>query len=279
MKTVTIEELLNWAFVHELPKGGGTDGLANANSAWRMLQASSWGKVMAFAELMAMVDVDFGGTGNFWIDQGEPHDDALAVGNAVAALAHCDVEFPAEWNVLSDWPGHGGMTAAAVSRVVDRYRLRPPMRRAAGIVSLVVGTAILGRQPDWQAPEPKLRLVERGGKPAWFVMRSVIDPSSGLAHDLEIDGFNRRTQRPARGAYRKWEFSADPSGDILSRLDWQIWVAALRRIEAAVAGRLAAHRLLSWAQSATPWLMCDRGGVDLVEWVTKPVAKKTSAGR
>jgi hypothetical protein len=49
MKTVTMEELLTWAFVHELPKGGGVDGLDNANSAWRMLEASSWGKITSFA--------------------------------------------------------------------------------------------------------------------------------------------------------------------------------------------------------------------------------------
>ena len=87
MRTVTIEELLSWAFVHELPKGGGVDGLANANSAWRMLQASSWGKITSFAELMTLVDTGFSdGSGNYLFEQGAPHDDALALGEAAQAV-------------------------------------------------------------------------------------------------------------------------------------------------------------------------------------------------
>ena len=85
--------------------------------------------------------------GTFWIDQGEPHDDAVAVGEAVAALAFCDVEFPADWTVLQDWGNPHGLSERAVRGVVDRYLLRQPLRRAAALVSLVVGTAILGRPP------------------------------------------------------------------------------------------------------------------------------------
>ena len=262
MKTKTIEELLSWAFVHELPKGGGVDGLDSMNSAWRMLQASSWGKITAFAELMAKVDVDRG-DGGMWLEQGEAHEDAVVVGQAVADLALCDVMIPDGWNALADWPDDDGLVAPAVARAVERYRLRPAMRRRAGIVSLVVGTAILGRDPAWEAEPSKVRMVERGGQPAWFVERRTKD-EFGREHVLEVDGRNARTRRPLAGAYRKYEFSDDPTGDILARLDWQIWVAALRSVGAAVASRLVDHRVQPCDRSMTPWLTEDRGGVMLM---------------
>ncbi|TIL54380.1 hypothetical protein [Mesorhizobium sp.] len=276
MKTVTIEELLTWAFVHELPKGGGVDGLDNANSAWRMLEASSWGKITSFAELGAIVDQGRGDTENYWIEQGEPHDDAVAVGRAVAGLSRCDVAVPAGWNALADWPDSEGMAEAAVKKAVERYMVRTPQRRAAGIVSLVVGTAILGREPDFGAEPSKVRMIERGGRPAWFVMRRM-KHEDGQTYDLEVDGYNGRTQRPVKGAYRKYEFSIDPTGDILGRLDYQIWVAALRRLEAEIATQMVGHRLVFSDRSMTPWLEADRPGVAIVERAADRPAKKTAS--
>lgn len=275
MRTMTIEELLTWAFVHELPKGGGVDGLDNANSAWRMLEASSWGKITSFAELGAIVDKGWGDTENYWIEQGEPHDDAVAVGRAVAGLSRCDVTIPANWHALADWPDTEGMAEAAVRKAVARYMVRTPQRRAAGIVSLVVGTAILGREPDFSAEPSKTRMIERGGKPAWFVIRRM-GHEDGQTYDLEVDGYNGRTQRPVKGAYRKYEFSIDPTGDILGRLDYQIWVAALRRLEGVIATQLVGHRLVFSDRAMTPWLGADRAGVSLFERAADRPVKKTA---
>jgi hypothetical protein len=134
MKTVTIEELLTWAFVHELPKGGGVDGLDNANSAWRMLEASSWGKITSFAELGALIDT--GGNGNnYFIEQGEPHEDAVTIGRAVAGLQRCDVAIPANWPALADWPDTDGMAEDAVKRAVDRYMVRTAPRASSALSS------------------------------------------------------------------------------------------------------------------------------------------------
>ncbi|MDX8513544.1 hypothetical protein [Mesorhizobium captivum] len=274
MKTVTIEELLTWAFVHELPKGGGVEGLDNANSAWRMLEASSWGKITSFAELGALVDSGTG-NGNFFIEQGEPHDDAVTVGRAVARLSACDVAIPANWHALADWPETDGMADAAVKKAVARFMVRTAHRRAAGIVSLIVGTAILGREPDYQAEPSKIRMIERGGKPAWFVMRRM-QHEDGQAYDLEVDGYNGRTQRPVKGAYRKYEFSVDPTGDILGRLDYQMWVAALRRLEAEIMADLVAHRLVHSDRSMTPWLDRDMPGISIVERSAGRSTKKTA---
>ncbi len=252
MKTVTIDELLVWAFVHELPKGGGVDGLNNIHSAWRQLEASSWGKVMGFAELTTLVDRDRPDPGT-WIEQGAPHEDALEVGRAVADLTRYDVSFPDGWNPVADWPEFDGLTADAVARAVERLMLRPARSRAAGIASLVISTAVLGRVPDHGAPVPKCVMVERAGKPAWFMRRAAVD-AFGREYTLEIDGYNRRTCRPHRGAYRKFVLSPDPTGDILGRIDYQIWVSALAALESALAIRLVSHKLTFSHRSATPWI-------------------------
>ncbi|MEN5300180.1 hypothetical protein ABE530_17830 [Brucella sp. TWI559] len=252
MKTVTIEELLVWAFVHELPKGGGTDGLDNIHSAWRQMEASSWGKVLGFAELMTLVDRDRPEPG-MWIEQGAPHEDALEIGRAVADLAGFDVSFPEGWNPVADWHEQGDLTRDAVARAVERFSLRTADKRGASIVALVISSAILGRTPDFGALEPDQALIERNGKPAWFMLRFAKD-AFGREYSLEVDGYNHRTKRPQHGAYLKYEFLPDPLSDILGRIDYQIWVAALLQLESALANKLTSHRLTYSTFSATPWL-------------------------
>ncbi|TIS77339.1 MAG: hypothetical protein E5W99_22215, partial [Mesorhizobium sp.] len=185
-----------------------------------MLQASSWGKITSFGELGALIDGGRKDYDNFWIEQGEPHEDAVTVGRAVAALAACEVVIPQGWNALANWPDTHGLAELYVARAVERYRARSHEQRGEGIVSLVVGTA----------------------KPAWFVMKRVTD-NNGQTYDIEVHGYDERLKRPAKGAYRKYEFSTDPSGDIMGRLDYQIWVAALRWLEAELGPQLIAHRL------------------------------------
>lgn len=253
MKTVTIEELLVWAFVHELPKGGGTDGLDSIHSAWRQLEASSWGKVLGYAELMTLVDRDRADPGT-WIEQGAPHEDALEVGRAVAQLAKYDVVFPEGWNPVTDWIEQGDLTRDAVSRAIERFSLRPANKRGTSIMTLVISTAILGRLPDFYAPEPEREVFKRGGQyPSWFIQRQAVD-AFGREYTLEIDGFNRRSHRPYRGAYQKFVLTPDPLADILGRIDYQIWVAALLELESTLATSLTAHRLTYSVLSATPWL-------------------------
>lgn len=253
MKTVTIEELLVWAFVHELPKGGGADGLDNIHSAWRQLEASSWGKVLGYAELMTLVDRDRPAPGT-WVEQGAPHDDALEIGRAVADLAKYDVMFPEGWNPVGDWVDQGELTRDAVARAVERFSLRPAGKRGASIVSLVISTAILGRVPDYAAPEPECEVFKRGGlHPSWFMQRQAVD-AFGREYSVEIDGYNRRSHRPYPGAYQKFILTPDPLSDILGRIDYQIWAASLKVLESAVANTLTDHRMTFSTVSATPWI-------------------------
>lgn len=256
MRTVTIEELLVWAFVHELPKGGGVEGLDNPNSAWRMLEASSWGKITSWAELMTTIDVSRGSADNFMIEQGAPHDDALAVGDAVMQLVGFDIVVPNGWAPLADWPCDDArlmdLGTAAVARALERFSLRPARRRMQHLVSLVVGSAVLGREPAWDAPVPAIRMVERAGKPAWFRARAVTD-AFGRQSTVEVDGYNPKAGRPHRDAYRKFELSDDPVGDILARLDRELWAVGLREMAQLVRPRLSDHRLLPFDVDTAPW--------------------------
>jgi len=257
MKTVTIEELLNWAFVHELPKGGGVEGLANGNSAWGTI-VSLGTRVQTSRYL--------GGGENYFIEQGEPNPDALALGYAVRSLRNLDVVIADDWAPLADWPvlPEPDLVEQAVRRAKSHYVGRSAETRREAIVTLVSGTAALGRELDVSAEPSRIRMVERAGKPAWFIKRQVLD-ANGAAVVLEVDGFNPRSGRPFRGAYRRHELSTDPLGDILGRLDYQIWIAALRHLECEMKSQLEAHRLAPFDRSMTPWLPYDAGGVRLVE--------------
>lgn len=256
MRSVTIDELLSWAFVHELPKGGGVDGLDNANSAWRMLQASSWGKVTSWAELMTSIDLPARDHDNFLIEQGAPHDDALIVGEAVAELVACDMIIPEGWHPLPDWvlsdPLIAGLASEAIAAAVDRFCLRPPRRRAAHLVSIVIGTAVLGREPAWDAPQPSIRMVEKAGQPAWFISQPKKDVF-GREAMIETDGYDKKAGRPRPGAYRRYEFSTSPVGDIMARLDRELWGVALGLLERVLANRLTGHRFMPSGIETRPW--------------------------
>lgn len=260
MKNVTIEELLSWAFVHELPKGGGVEGLANSSSAW--------GQICELG-----VRVDRGSTGrqfgggepNYFIEQGEPHPDALGVGEAVRALGSCSYALPDDWNPLGDWEDPHGLVPPAVARVVDgRIAAKDARRRGEDMVGLLVSRAILGKVPDWQADAPKVRMVEVAGNPAWFVRRTFRD-ATGKDYVRELDGFDPRSRRPVKGAYRKFEFSDDVSGAILSRLDWQLWAAACGWLETSLRDSLSAHRIVRVTRRAAPWLSGVGAGAFLVD--------------
>lgn len=252
MKNIGIEDLLKWAFVHELSKGGGVDGLNHTGSAWRQINGSSWGLVADFAELCAMIDRDRS-AGGMWIEQGAPHDDALEVGQAVRDLADLDVIFPSDWAPLSDWPETYGLADDAISHAVSRYMLRSPHARREHIVGLVISTAVLDRVPDFEAPVPQLHKVTRNGQPLWFIKENYQD-AFGRSMAIEVNGYNSKAKRPLKGAYQKYEFLTDPTADIMGRIDYQIWVAALKHLEKTLMPRLTAHRLIASELPSTPWI-------------------------
>lgn len=256
MKTITIEAFLTWAFTAELCKvGGGGDGLsAVAGSAWHM--------VSDYAALGTLIDRSpnaYGVVPGF-IEDGEPHPDALAVGDAVRALAARGVDIPEGWQPFPEWADEHGLIAAEVARVVGEVRLKGDRLAGRHVVALVTTSAILGRGPDWTAKEPTTRMVEANGKPLWFVSRTSRD-AFGRVYAFEGDGYDRKKQRPMRGAYRKYEISASIRGAILARLDWELWQDALAVLAGRLEGRLESHHIAPFCPDRHPWRRSARRAV------------------
>ncbi|MBS9720190.1 hypothetical protein JYU29_05750 [Tianweitania sp. BSSL-BM11] len=254
MKTMTIEEMLVWAFVNELPKGGGVDGLESRESAWGAMSSGS-DMMASFAVLGMKPQTSVGSSyepRGMWFDQGDAHPDALTLGGAVSDLGRCSVRLPTDWQPLSDWPNTLGLAEAEVDNQAARFQARSETETGRSLVALVMGTSILGKRPDWSSVPLEARVVERGGKPAWFVKRTMLD-NFHQPFEIEVDGYNPKSGRPVRGAYRKFELTGNAAGDILARLDWQLWIAALRHLGTVMRAKLVEHRLADFDERMTPW--------------------------
>ena len=227
---ITVEELVSWAFA-ELSLVGLTEK-GSEEPAQRTLARM----------------VDRIGTMSV-----RPHPDAVAVAAAVAGLDQCDVAIEAEWNGVADWSDSHGLVAAAVQGVVAGLSRLGQGRRIERVVGLLVTQARRGEPADWQADLPEIRLVTARGKPRWFVKASLV-ASGGRVCEIEADGFDRQARRPKPGAYRKYEFADDPTFQIEGRLDYQLWVLALRYIHDVVSPVLVERRLSAFGRRLAPWL-------------------------
>ncbi len=248
MKTVSIERLLTWAFTQELPKVGSGDLSVGIGLS------SAWAMTRDFAALGTLIDRSpnvYGVVPDF-LECGEPHPDALAVGSAVRALADMSFSIPEGWQPFPEWPDEHGLIAAEVARVVEEQRLKGDRLSGRHVVALVTGSAILGFGPDWRADRPKVREIARAGKPVWFVIRKTRD-AFGRDYEYETDGFDRRKQRPVMGAYRKYELSEPILGAILSRMEWKLWQDALAHLARSLANRLESHAIAPFVPDRHPW--------------------------
>lgn len=252
MAGMTIEQLLTWAFVHELPKGGGEEGISGPGSAWS--------SITRFGEL-GVLDHDSGRSVRDWrppfiLEQGDPDPDALVIGRAVAWLSSLDFMVPDGWDPLSDWKNLDarGLANSKVIAVMHRVRARSRAVRGQSIQALVVSHAALSRRPKWACPEPGLRDVCRSGKPAWFVKSQMAGAMEGQVFEVEVDGWDKRRGNPRPGAYRKQELTDDPHVGIMDRMDWQVWVSALARLERYVAAEgMKNHHLQPLRLASEPW--------------------------
>lgn len=247
MKKTTIEALLTWAFTLELPKIGTSEASYSA-------APSTWGILSDVINLGTMIDKSPNGYGviSGFSYEGEPHEDALVVGDAVRALADRNFEIGEGWNPFPDWEDPHGLIADEVARVSAEQLGRSGRLNGRHVVSLVTTAAILKRGPDWRCDEPKTVMVMSNGKPAWFIMRKCRD-RTGAILNYEDNGFDQRKQRPKSGAYRKYRLDHSARGAILSRLDWQLWQAALEDLSESLCGRLQSHELAPFYPDRQPW--------------------------
>lgn len=260
MISISVDRFLNWAFVHELAKGGGEQGSAGFSSAWSALNRVEALGVHITAGPRAS---DFGG----FAQEEPPHPDALIAGEAVRALGRLVIDLPADWGPCGDWlAGHASAQAPAlgpleygglINAACARARARMAALDARHVVALVVSRAVLALPPDWHAEPPRaLPELDANGRPAWFV-REQVETATGGVRSIEVYGHDPRTGRQRPGAYRKYRLDPDPAADILARADYQIWRAAMDIIWADLAdgrhGELVNHRVLPCTAALAPW--------------------------
>ncbi|TPW28599.1 hypothetical protein FJU08_17500 [Martelella alba] len=250
MKKVAINELLTWAFTEELCK----EGAGPKASLGPAMIKSAWSAMSEVETLGTVVDRSPNGFGVIpaAIDLGEPHEDALKVAEAVRALTKEGFDIPDSWQPFPEWDDERGLIAAEVARVMMHEKMRGQRRTGRHAYNLIVTCAVLKHGPDWHAERPAEQMIMRQGKPAWFMMKRMKD-SFGNWREYEVDGYDRKAQRPRKGAYRKYELAEPLRGAIIARIDWLVWRSALKLLERELAGQLTRSSLLSIAFDSQPW--------------------------
>jgi len=249
MKTVTIKQLLNWAFVQELPKIGAPERVNGAAAP------SSWDVLSDVITLGTMVDKspNMFGVVSSYIYEGDPHPDAIVVGEAVKSLEARNFSIPDGWHPFPEWDDEHGLIREEVARIVEAECGRAGRMNGRHIVQMVTSAAILGRGPDWTVDfEPKAVAIAVKGNPVWFIMRQQRD-RTGKVVSYEDNGFDQKKRRPRPGAYRKYRLDTPIRSAVTSRLEWQLWVSALESLHADLKGGLTAHDLVPFFPNRHPW--------------------------
>ena len=247
MKTLHLQKLLSWAFVEELVKGGGEDGLNSPLSAW--------GAFDAIAQLGVRIDRDRGINDlPMQLEQGEPHADAVLVAQAVRSVAGITYKIAPLDELLSDWPeAERWLANPFYEEVVKRLQNRTQKQIAQSVIAQIVTHAVLCKTPCFSAPVPKVDFVKQNGKPLWFMKQLVLN-ELGREVEMEMDGYNKKSGRPFTSAYRKYVLCDNPQGDIMARIEYQFWVTALNHIFLTLNGNMQDHRLSLFSVKSTPWL-------------------------
>lgn len=239
MHKMTLPEFLKWAFAEELAhvavEGGGSGGSIMAS----------------YAALGTRIDVS-GSTGGL-PDVANVHPDALKANEAVMMLAADDLDLPADWAPFPDMDDPHGLIAGKVQEVVERRALRYSGDLRNNLIATFVSLAVMKREPDWTAEQPRFSLVSRGGKPAWFKAETGTD-RFGRVYHYEVDGFDPKRGRARPGAYRKYEISDDFSGAVQARIDWYLWSGAMLAVAERLSAGLKSHQIRPYEVDREPWL-------------------------
>jgi hypothetical protein len=249
MKSLTIKQLLNWAFVHELPKIGAPERVNGAAAP------SSWDVLSDVITLGTMIDKspNMFGVVSSYIYEGEPHADAIEVGEAVKRLAAHDFSIPAGWQPFPEWSDENGLIREEVARIIETECGRSGRMNGRYIVQMVTSAAILGRGPDWTVDfTPKQVALTVNGRPAWFIMRQQRD-RTGKVVSYEDNGYDQIKRRPKPSAYRKYRLDTPIRSAVASRLEWQLWVSALEALHSDLSGKLSNHNLVPFFPNRAPW--------------------------
>lgn len=241
MKKIKIEKLLEWALLHELSKGGGEDGIASPRSAWALMEH--------VGTLGVHIDLTRGRQDlPMCFEQGDPHPDALKVGEAIKNLKTYDFSCPEvtfEMLPLEDWTEEAKELARPdFENVLGRWHKCSRKDQAKAVIALVISCAILKKQPECIFLKPKIEAIDTGSKqPKWFVKQTRID-SFGRAIEVEVNAFNRKTRTLLPGAYQKHKLVPEQETKIAEWLDVYLWHKALKFLSDDLVGKLADFELI-----------------------------------
>lgn len=239
MLKIDLRNFLKWAFGEELVHVA-SEG-----------ESRAWSNIASLASLGTVVDT-FGIGGAGLPELANVHPDAIAANDAVMLLAGERFELPERWNPFPDMADPHGLIARCVENVLGRRALRYSGDLNNNLIALVISYAVMGKEPEWRVVQPKFRMVEQGGRPAWFVKTRQKD-AFGRVYEYETDGREKRSHRPKKGAYRKYELSSSFDGSVQTRIDWYLWVMAMRRIAERLQTGLKAHQITSFEADCEIW--------------------------
>lgn len=264
MKRIGIEKLVRWAWIEELSKvapervGRWAPSALGFANVWPTLVgggASGSASVNRFGAVAAETEGE------------APDPIALEVAAAVARLDDLVVEEPAEVDWFGAWGDLGALGAAATARAWDRVaRPSDTARPSSDTVlqglasSTVVRVAMTGTWPDWRGTAPSV-VPEfwPNGEPKWLrhSERAVMwnDAGEPIRFDVvEIDGFDRRSRRPHRDAYRAMRLVPEPTEALAARIRWALLHAWFCRLAADLDG-IGGRSVSAPERPATPWIM------------------------
>lgn len=236
MQRIELGTFLKWAFGEEL---------AHVAVA---AEGGGWAQIASFAALGTVIDKQ----GHGVPELSNVHPDALAANEAVMLLSAEVFSLPEGWNPVPDIDDPHGVVAECVAEVMARRAMRDGLSLSSNLMNMVVSLAVMGREPEWRAEQPAFRMVERGGKPAWFVRAEQKD-AFGRVYAYDADGYDARGGRPKPGAFRKYQLSEPFGGAVQGRIDHYLWAKALSVVHARLQKGLIAHQILPWRFDPEPW--------------------------
>lgn len=279
----SVEELLAWAYLRELPKAG-----ARAANGPKLMP-SGWQRVERWLEELSLAgpgDENSFGVVIDWTKTGWPHDDAIAIHEAVLALDEMALGMPEEWSPIGELGELGGHAAGLPLRALEELcsPAQDGERRLRRSVSrLMFKHAVLGGCPDWRIDPPEVKIVSEHGRPKWFLRKTVWDdgPTGEVAREIEVDGCDK-WRHPLPDAYQKTFLDPDPIDGVIGRGEYEIWRFALDVLANALDVRLADFEPVASERAQRPWVEAGPKRGRLLRDLTRRVetgAKKCAAGK
>lgn len=238
-KKIDIEKLLQWAMREELPKG-------------KPVTASAWDVVMSFGMLGARIQTSGFYDSGFGFVPGAPHEDAVIVGDAIAALGDV-ARFEDAENVSRLFGDLAAIADDAIS-AITKAQFNPR--------ALIISKATTGTRPPWKFECPTPRQMKATFRDSIGALRDrpvvygvddqgdvvMMTPNRGRA--VARDGLYDFKMSPRSPL--QWDPSLIHIGH--ARAEYFAWHGALVSLARNLSGKLKEYEPQPPAVRALPWI-------------------------